>query len=120
MDRNELEMPDPGTRHDVMRDAEPRRERRTIASVAIQQLDDAPGERHLAEDAAERSRFVPPVQIGERIDRVTRGMEAAFAARGGSDVTLVVEAACAHGRAGRPDRFVDHRAEAETVAALLH
>jgi hypothetical protein len=39
--RNELERHDCCSRHGVMRDAEPLSERRTVAAVAIDQLDDA-------------------------------------------------------------------------------
>ena len=52
---------------------------RTLRAPACLGLDDAPGERHLTEHAAERSWFVSSTQVRERIDRIVRRMESARA-----------------------------------------
>ena len=62
VDRNELELRDRSTRNDVIRDAEPRGQRRTITIVTIEQLDDAGGGSRRANPILE---FVPV----ERVDQ---------------------------------------------------
>jgi len=61
-DRNELELRDARTGHDVMRNAEPRRELRAIAVVTIEQLDDA------RRSSGTNDSIVQPVTV-ERVDQ---------------------------------------------------
>lgn len=81
-------------------------------------LDDAPGERHFTENAAERSWFVSSTQVRERIDRIVHSMKTARARelRGLVRVLLGTDGDRRGGR--RPHRVVEHRAEPDSRTRL--
>jgi len=91
---------------------------RTRCAPACLSLDDAPGERHLTEHAAESSCLVPSTQVRERIDRIVRRMEStrARALRGLVGVLLGTGGDRRGGR--RPHRVVEHRAEPDSRTRL--
>src|SRR4029077_9060002 len=89
--------------------------RRTPAGLG---LDDAPGERHLTEHAAERSWFVSSAQVRERIDWIVHSMKTARA-RELRSLVRVLLGTDGDRRGGRcPHRVVEHRAEPDSRTRL--
>ena len=98
-------------------DVQPRRIRTRCAPARLR-FDEAPGECHLTEHAAERSCLVSSTQVRERIDGIVRRMESAHARelRGLVRVLLGTD----RDRRGRrsPHRVVEHRAEPDSRTRL--
>jgi hypothetical protein len=99
--------------------------RRTPAAL---RFEDVAPEVHFAQDATHGVRLIAATRVRQRVDRVTRGVEAAVARNTGNRMCtglgrkrILVQPALGDQRpALRPDEVVQHRAEPQAVRRLSH